>query len=175
MSILEEKIRKNRDILDGAEPADGHLDRFMDKLSALHGEEDARIGRSNSRYWRVAAVIAVLIGLSLTVYFINPAGTPGTVTASTLPQEIRDAKMYYNNLADEKLQKINECAVSSSEASYIQKTALEQIDILDSNSVKLEQALQNDQNNKHLINALVRNYKTKADLLSDILNRLCHI
>ena len=175
MSILEEKIRKNRDILDGAEPSEGHLDRFMDKLSSLHEEGDVRIRSSNARYWRIAAVIAVLVGLSVTAYFINPVSTPGTVTASTLPQEIRDAKMYYNNLADEKLKKINDCASSSSEASYIQKTALEQISMLDSNSVKLEKELQNDQNNKHLINALVRNYKTKSDLLNDILNRLCHI
>ncbi len=175
MSILEEKIKKNRDILDGAEPSEGHMDRFLEKLSALHDGEVSGTRNTNLKYWRIAAVIAVLIGLSVTVYFINPATSPATLTASSLPPEIRDAKIYYNNLAEEKLEKINECAVSSSEASYIQKTALDQISLLDSNTVKLESELQKDQDNQHLINALVRNYKTKADLLNDILNRLCHI
>jgi hypothetical protein len=36
MSMLEEKIKKNRDLFDGAEPADGHLDRFQSKLDTLH-------------------------------------------------------------------------------------------------------------------------------------------
>jgi len=175
MSILEEKIRKNKDLMDGAEPSEGHLDRFLDKLSELHEENAPGVRRVSFKYWRVAAVAAILVGLSFVVYFINPAENPGTLTASALPQEIRDAKMYYNNLAVEKLEKINECAVSTSEASYIQKTAQDQISILDSNTTKLETELQKDQNNKHLINALIRNYKTKSDLLDDILNRLCHI
>jgi len=175
MSILEEKIKKNRDLLDGAEPSEGHLDRFLDKLSALHSGESEKVNRFPGKYWKVAAVAAILIGLSVTLYIINPSKNPGQLNASALPQEIRDAKIYYNNLAEEKLVKISECAVSASEASYIQKTALEQISLLDSNSVKLESELQKDQNNERLVNALIRNYKTKADLLNDILNRLCHI
>ena len=175
MSILEEKIRKNRDILDGAEPFPGHADRFLEKLSALHEGEENKDRGSSRTYWRIAAVAAVLVGISVTLYFINPSENPGKLSANALPQEIRDAKVYYDKLADEKLQKINECAVSTSEASYIQKTAQEQISLLDSNAIRLESELQTDQNNERLINALIRNYKTKADLLNDILNRLCHI
>lgn len=175
MSILEEKIRKNRDLLDGAEPMEGHFERFQEKLSALHQGEARIVKRLPGKYWKVAAVIAVLAGLSLMFYFINPSINPGQVNASALPQEIRDAKIYYDNLAEEKLTKIHECAMSPSEASYIQKSAMEQISLLDSSAVKLEAELQKDQNNERLINALIRNYKTKADLLNDILNRLCHI
>lgn len=175
MSILEEKIRKNKDLMDGAEPSEGHLERFQDKLAGLHEGEAPRIRKTVPKLWRVAAVVAILAGLSITIYLINPSQTPGTLTASALPQELRDAKLYYNNLAEKKLEKINDCAVSTSEASYIQKSAQEQISLLDSNSVKLEKQLQQDQNNPRLINALIRNYKTKSDLLDDILNRLCHI
>lgn len=175
MSILEEKIRKNRDLLDGAEPSNGHLERFHERLSALHGAEAREVKRIPGKYWRVAAVGAVLVGLSVVFYFINPTKNPGQLNASVLPQEIRDAKVYYNKMAEEKLMKINECAVSPSEASYIQKTTQEQISMLDSNAVELEAELQNDQNNERIINALIRNYKAKSDLLNDILNRLCHI
>lgn len=176
MSMLEEKIRKNRDLFDGAEPSEGHLERFQSKLAGLHEDEDIRQRPIHSyRLFRVAAVIAVLLGLSVTYYLIDPAVNSGHVAASTLPQEIQEARMYYNKLAEEKLQKINNCAASTSEASYIQKVVTKEISVLDSSSVQLEEKLQTDTKNERLINALIRNYKTKSDLLDDILNRLCHI
>jgi hypothetical protein len=123
----------------------------------------------------VAAVIVILLGLSVTYYLVDPSSNTNPVAAGTLPQEIQEARMYYDKLAEEKLQRINQCASSSSEASYIQKVVDNEIELLDSNSVKLEEALQDDNQNSRLINALIRNYKTKSDLLDDILNRLCHI
>jgi hypothetical protein len=176
MSMLEEKIRKNRDLFDGAEPSEGHFDRFESKLAGLNEGETRQSNKySSGRFFRVAAVIAVLLGLSITYYLIDPSKNSGQVAASSLPQEIQEARMYYNKLAEEKLQKINNCASSTSEASYIQKVVDNEITILDSSSVKLETELQNDNQNERLINALIRNYKTKSDLLDDILNRLCHI
>jgi len=175
MSLLEEKIRKNRDIFDGAEPSEGHFERFQAKLDPLQEVGPARKNWYSARLLRVAAVIVVLLGLSVTYYVIDPSVNSNLVSASTLPQEIQEARMYYNKLADEKLQKINQCAVSTSEASYIQKVVVDEISLLDSSSVKLEQQLQSDNQNERLINALIRNYKTKSDLLDGILNKLCHI
>ena len=175
MSLLEEKIRKNRDILDGAEPSEGHFERFQAKLDPLQEVGPRRKNWYSARLFRVAAVIVVLLGLSVTYYVIDPSVNSNLVSASTLPQEIQEARMYYNKLADEKLQKINQCAVSTSEASYIQKVVVDEISLLDSSSVKLEQQLQSDNQNERLINALIRNYKTKSDLLDGILNKLCHI
>jgi hypothetical protein len=175
MSLLEEKIRKNRDLFDGAEPSESHFDRFQTKLEAL--DEDLPRIRPwySGKTFRVAAVVIALLGISIAFYLLNPAQDTNSIVAATLPQEIQEARMYYDKLADEKLQKINECAASTSEASYIQKLVSDEITLLDSSSVKLEEQLQNDKENKRLINALIRNYKTKSDLLDDILNRLCHI
>jgi hypothetical protein len=173
--MLEERIRKNRDLLDGAEPGEGHFDRFQSKLDSLHEVKTLDSSRFSGKFFRIAAVIAVLLALSITYYIIDPAARTNQLAANTLPQEIQQARMYYNKLADEKLVKINECAASSSEASYIQKVAVDQISQLDSNTVELEQQVENDKGNTRLINALIRNYKTKSDLLDNILNRLCHI
>jgi hypothetical protein len=173
--MLEEKIRKNRDHFDEAEPSDGHFARFQSMLGDLNEELPRVRPWYSGKTFRVAAVIAGLLGLTLTWYLLNPALDTNLVAAGTLPQEIQEARMYYDKLADEKLQKINQCASNTSEASYIQKLAVNEITLLDSSSVKLEQELQGDKENKRLINALIRNYKTKSDLLDDILNRLCHI
>jgi len=175
MSMLEEKIRKNRDLFEGAEPSEGHFNRFQSRLDSLHEVGPRQKSWHSTRLFRVAAVIVVLLGLSVTYYLIDPSVNSNLVSASTLPQEIQEARMYYDKLAEEKLQKINDCAASTSEASYIQKVVDNEISILDSNSVKLESELQNDNKNERLINALIRNYKTKSDLLDDILTRLCHI
>jgi Tfp pilus assembly protein PilN len=173
--MLEEKIRKNRDLFDGAEPSQGHFDSFQSKLGSLHEELPRVKPWYSGKTFRVAAVIIGLLGISLVWYLLDPSMDTNRVAAGTLPQEIQEARMYYDKLADEKLQKINNCAASTSEASYIQKLVENEITLLDSSSVKLEQELQNDKENKHLINALIRNYKTKSDLLDDVLNRLCHI
>lgn len=175
MSMLEEKIRKNRDLFDGAEPPEGHLSRLQAKLDYLHDTAPRRVIRHSGKVFRIAAVIAVLLGLSVIYYLVNPTDSGNQLAANALPQEIQEARMYYNKLAEDKLQKINECAASTSEASYIQKIVVDEITLLDSSSVMLEKQLQNDNNNERLINALIRNYKTKSDLLDDILNRLCHI
>lgn len=174
MSILEDKIRKNKEFLDVAEPADGHLARFQSRLDSLHQAQPGPRRTDSRRMLRVAAVVALLLGASVVYYMINPSST-SVVTAATLPPELQEAKMYYDRLAEEKLSKIEDCAVSNSEASYIRKIASEELILIDSNTVKLEQMLQGDQDNKRLINALILNYKTKSDLLDDILTRLCHI
>lgn len=175
MSMLEDKIRKNLELFDGAEPADGHFARFQAKLDALN---TGRVRESRwfaGKFFRVAAVIAVIMGISILYYIFDPASNMSQLAANTLPQEVQEARMYYNKLAEEKLTKINDCAASSAEASYIQKIVEDQIVELDSNSVKLEEELQKDKDNPKVINALLRNYKTKSDLLDDILYRLCHI
>lgn len=175
MSMLEEKIRKNRDLFDHAEPEQGHYDRFGSKLDFLHHDTSQGRTRHLSGFMKVAAVFIGLFALSVVFYLVTPYGQSNELAANDLPQEIQEARMYYDKLAQEKIEKINECAASSSEASYIQKVVSEEIIMLDSSSVQLEEQLLSDKENKKLINALIRNYKTKSDLLDDILNRLCHI
>jgi hypothetical protein len=175
MSLLEEKIKQNREMFDGAEPSEGHLRRFQARLDFQR--DDAAGGKKYQwgRFLRVAAVVIVLLSISVIYYLVNPIDRSSSLNASTLPQEVQEARMYYNKLTKEKLQQINECASSGSEASFIQKVALDEINTLDSSSIELEKQLQGDSQDQRLINALIRNYKTKSDLLDDILNRLCHI
>jgi hypothetical protein len=175
MSMIEEKIKKNRDLFDEAEPGDGHFSRFQSRLDALHREKKTPRKLYSPRFFRVAAVILILLSLSVLYFLFDPSMNTNPVAAGTLPQEIQEARMYYEKMAGEKLQKINDCAASTSEASYIQKIVMDEITLLDSSSVAIENELQQDAGNQRLINALIRNYKTKSDLLDDILNRLCHI
>lgn len=176
MSLLEEKIKKNKDFLDGAEPGEGHLERFQLKLASLHREE-APVKQSPGRpqFIRVAAVIAVLATLSIVAYLISPAWKNNNLQANELPQEILEAKFYYNNLTSEKLAQIENCALSPEDAMQIKDMAVKELDQLDANSTQLENTLLQNKDNPKVKNALLNNYRTKSKLVDDIINRLCKI
>jgi len=175
MSLLEEKIRKNRDGLDGAEPMPGHLERFEARLAELHQTEPVRKSPWMGRTWKVAAVILILAGLSVTLYFINPGKYSRNLSATPLPPEVQEAKMYYQTQTDKKLKQIDQCAVSPDQADLIRQIAAQQLNELDSNSVSLENQFRNDQQNKRLKQALILNYKTRVDLIEDIIKKVCKI
>jgi hypothetical protein len=175
MSLLEEKIRKNRDGLDGAEPMAGHLERFEARLEALHQASQENKPFRMSRVWKIAAIILVLAGLSVTLYLLNPGRSSGNLAANPLPQEVQEVKMYYQTQADKKLRQIDQCAVSPDQADLIRQIAQQELTQLDSNSVNLENQLRNDRENKRLRQALILNYKTRADLIEDIINKVCKI
>jgi hypothetical protein len=113
MSMLEDKIRKNRDLFDGADPAEGHLGRFQDKLNDSFNEQPRKLYRLPLKFLRIAAVIAVIMGLSILYYVADPSFNTNRLAANTLPQEVQEARMYYQNLAEEKLGKINDCGAST--------------------------------------------------------------
>ena len=175
MSLLEEKIKKNRDNLDAAEPGQGHLERFEKRLSLLHeGKKETR--RSGyGRLWKVAAVILVLIGVSLTLYFISPGEYNNHLAANALPREIQEAKMYYELETVKKLDEVQQCAASPDQADLIRQIAQQELVALDSSSQQLEEQLKQDAGNERLKNALILNYKTKADLIEDIIKKVCKL
>jgi hypothetical protein len=175
MSLLEEKIRKNRDSLDAAEPTPGHQERFEKKLASLPGAQDpGRLPRV-SRVWKVAAVILILAGLSVTLYLTSPGRFTNNLSATPLPAEIQEVKMFYESEAQKKLDQMQQCAVSPDQADLIRQIAQQELVALDSNSEELENQLINDQGNKQIQDALILNYKTKADLIEDIIKKVCKL
>lgn len=175
MSLLDEKIKKNRDSLDGAEPPQGHLDRFEKRLARLHDTQEAGSSPRISRGWKVAAVILILIGISTTLYLVNPGRYSNPLSATPLPPDIQEVKMYYQFETDKKLEKMEQCAVSFDQADLIRQIARQELNELDSNSVALEDQLRIDQENKKLKDALILNYKTRADLVEDIIKKVCKL
>lgn len=175
MTLLEEKIRKNRDSLDAAEPSPGHLERFESKLASRSGAKSPDRKLWIGRTWKVAAVILILAGLSVTLYLANPGRYTNNLSATPLPPEIQEVKMFYEAEAQKKLEQVQQCAVSPDQADLIRQIARQELMDLDSNSVALENQLRSDQDNKRLKDALILNYKTKADLIEDIIKKVCKL
>ena len=176
MSVLDDKIRKNRDHFDTAEPPEGHFDRFKEKLE-IADEEDIRQKRQwlQGRAAKVAALFVLLISIPLVLVLTLNKDSGNVVAANILPEDIQEVKFYYNDLSDKKMEQVNLCAMESPEADQIVTLARQELENLDSNSLMLESELTEKGENERIVNALIRNYKTKSKLLDNILKRLCNI
>ncbi len=73
------------------------------------------------------------------------------------------------------MDQINQCAMETENPEAIITMAKDEINALDNNTVNLEGDLQQNGENERVKNALIVNYKTKSDLLDNILKRLCNI
>ena len=175
MSLLEDKITKNRDYLDAAEPSPGHFERFEKKLIAQNDTgASGRIVRMN-KFWMRAAIIVILLGISVVLYLVNPGRNTSNLAANTLPADVQEIKMYYHQKTEKELNEVAQCAMNPDQANMIRRIAGQDISKLDSNSVDLENQLIKDSENKKLKDALILNYKTKADLIEDIIKKVCKL
>ena len=95
MSVLEDKIKKNKDLFDVSEPSDGHLSRFKDMLNELHGEEATPRRRSILSYWRIAAVFIALMAISGSLIWLVPGHSSSTVAAAELHDDVKEVKFFY--------------------------------------------------------------------------------
>jgi hypothetical protein len=175
MSVLEEKIKKNKDLFDAGEPSEGHLDRFKDKLKELGGEEEPSGRQPVFRYWRIAAVIIVLIGISATLVWLVPGNQSNGVMAAQLPPDVQEVKQFYEDKTNRKLEQISQCSQGSDNPGALQEMIQQEIEELDASSEELEKELKENKENERVKNALLLNYKTKSDLLEDVIYRLCNI
>lgn len=173
MTILEDKIKKNKELFDVAEPAEGHFERFRAKLGQNSEEEDKNV--PSRRLWRIAAVFILLMSSSFFLFLLDPGRPANSARADALPAELQEVKFYYEEQANEKLDKIEQCANSPDEAAEIKALAEKELMMLDQNSKELESELIKNQENERVKNALIVNYKAKSDLIDGIIKRLCEI
>jgi hypothetical protein len=173
MSVLEEKIKKNREQYDAHEPAEGHFDRFASRLDAqLHASERKGIGRMS--LIRYAAAI-LLIGSIAGVLFIQFVNDSSSVNANPLNDELAMVRDHYNQLTDQKLNEISTCAASDEEAAKVGEIARTQIEKLEKDASLLQKELDKDASNDRVYGALVNNYRTRIKILDNIITRVCQL
>lgn len=173
MNRLEEIIRKGRGQFDDSEPSDGHFERFSYKLATrLH----AGLARKRSivPYLLKAAVVTLLVTLSsLWSYdhFIRP-NIRTTMSLSQVSPEYREVEKYY-------VQQVN---LMEDEFSSIDLNNPEQKDMLmnelesmDSAYVELKKELRANPDDQRVIDAMIKHYQTKVEVMSYILEQLKQI
>ena len=172
MARIEEKIKKNKDYFNQSEPTDGHLERFQDKLSKLHLDNENKDKFNFNIVWKIAASVIVLITISL-VFIINTPGSKSTfavnaTTENNLPEELEELDNYYAQQTDKKMCTINKLSETCCEDTDFKKIAENQINELNKTREELQTEYSANTDNEKAFSAIVNNYR----MLSKVLDRI---
>ena len=174
---IEEIILNNLKELDGFEPADGHFDRFQDKLNKQHSKK-RRI--TFSVVWKVAAaVVFVLLAVNqANIYFFSDnentllGSNTSEITLASVSPEYQEVEFYYNNAINVGLQQWNSLMADG----FISE---EEQDLLDSELSEFEERFKTLQadlaanpNDERVINAMLEYYQTKLGIINMIVTKL---
>lgn len=174
---IEELIRKNADLLNDNEPADGHFERFEAKLKAQG--EPRKINRNLLLKIAAAVVFAFLAGNQLFMW-LSPQ-TPTSyynkhkqqeLSLASLSPEYQEVEFYYTTSINTGLSQWNalnsEGYISSEEQEMMQEELKEFEDLYKN----LQADLAASPNDERVINAMLEFYQTKLSLINMIVSKL---
>ena len=169
MKTIEDIIRGNRDLFEGAEPSDGHFERFNRKLEIRHQKYVPK--RSIVPYLLRAAVVTLLVTLSSLWtwdHFIRPGSS--RMTLGQVSPQYREVENYYIhqvNLMESEI--VNVDFNNNSEQKEI---LIKEMKSMDSVYVSLQKELKTNPNDERIINAMIEHYQTKLEVMTIIVDQL---
>jgi len=169
MKNIEEIIRDNKDFFDGAEPSNGHFERFNRKLEIRF--QVSTIKRSIVPYLLRAAVVTLLVTLSSLWtwdHFIRTGST--RTTLSQVSPQYKEVEKYYVhqvNLMEGEI--VNVDFKNSPEQ---KEMLLNEMKSMDSTYVSLQKELKANPNDERIINAMIEHYQKKVEIMTYILDQL---
>lgn len=169
MKNIEDIIKENKDFFDGAEPPEGHFERFNKKLDARFSSHIVR--RSIVPYLLKAAVVTLLVTLSSLWtwdHFLKP-GRDRMSLGQVSPQ-YREVENYYVHQVNLMEGEIIDIDLKNSPEQ--KQLLLSEIKSMDSVYVQLQKELKANPNDERIINAMIEHYQTKLEVMTYIVNQL---
>ncbi len=169
MKNIEEIIRNNKDFFEGAEPSDGHFERFNRKLEILCQANAPK--RSIVPYLLRAAVVTLLITLSSLWtwdHFIRPGNA--RMTLGEVSPQYKEVENYYIHQVNMVEGEIINIDLKNSPSQ--KEMLLKEMKSMDSVYVSLQKELKANPNDERIINAMIEHYQTKLDVMSYIVSQL---
>ncbi|MBE0649030.1 MAG: hypothetical protein IH596_14760 [Bacteroidales bacterium] len=171
MNNLDKFIRNHAEMFDDQEPAEGHFDRFEQRLERQH----ASVTRTAPiRMWmKIAAGIIILItaGLAISDLATHDFSKRTNLQEATLglPDELIEVLDIYQRRSDQKMTELNQLALNCPNGSQLIQTTQNEVDQLNKNMDNLVSALKENPSDNRVQNALIQNCKAKESLLSDVI------
>ena len=169
MKDIEEIIRKNKDSFDGAEPSEGHSERFKRKLEMRFSVTTVK--RSIVPYLLRAAVVTLLVTLSSLWtwdHFIRPERNRMTLgDVSPQYKEVENFYVHQVNMMESEI--VNIDLKNNPEQ---KKILLSEMKSMDSVYVQLQKELKSNPDDERIINAMIEHYQTKVEVMSYIVSQL---
>ncbi len=172
MNSLEETIKRERGAFDDREPSEGHFERFSFKLATRMHAGKAK--RSILPYLLKAAVVTLLVTLSSLWtfdHFVRP-NLKRTMSLSEVSPEYREVENYYVQQVNYMENEFTSLDLANPE----QKEALlNEMASMDSVYVELQKELRANPNDQRIIDAMIKHYQTKLDVMNYIIEQLRQI
>jgi len=165
MKDFEEHIKEQRLLLDSEHPREGHEKRFMQKL------ERQPVRKFNFRHaLQVAASIAIIIASGLVIVKLNKSGNK--MAQKEIPAAIVEADIYYTSQVNARYEQIRDFSFESSEEKAVLLDALKD---LDTYHQQLMTDLEANPDDDRVINALIRHFQIKLEIMDQIIIQLNQI
>jgi len=169
MKTIEDIIRGNKDFFEGAEPSEGHFERFNMKLEIRCQKNAPK--RSIVPYLLRAAVVTLLVTLSSLWtwdHFIRPGSS--RMTLGQVSPQYKEVESYYIHQVNMMEGEIVNLDFNNNPE---QKSELiKEMKSMDSVYVSLQKELKTNPNDERIINAMIEHYQTKIEVMNYILNQL---
>lgn len=173
MKKLEDFIEQNRQHFEGAMPGRFHEENFIALLEQQKVSKQAeRFSRINT-WLKSAAALLVLIGFGAAIFAVTGNGKENRQTSEiSLPDDVIRMEEYYNNMALEKIERIETLAGSGPEGELVKKQLTAEIENLTGLSEELKKEYIRGNGDERLIDAIRNNYRILSGLLDKVTDQL---
>ena len=171
MSNIEKQIKEQRLLLDSDRPREGHEERFLQKLDRLPGQVPVRripVRRIRFRHAiQVAASIAIIV--TSAVLLIRSDKDGSEVARQEIPAAVMEADIYYASQMDARYEEIRGFDFDDEGEKAL---LLEELKDLESYHRQLMKDLEANPNDERVVNALIRHYQLKLEVMDQIILQL---
>ncbi|HDZ03566.1 hypothetical protein LCGC14_0127480 [marine sediment metagenome] len=169
---IDELFNKLQDTIDYAEPANGHQQRFLEKLNNSKGVATFAPKKKNSWFLTLSVAATIAILLSVGIFQYNTTSSIDDKVAQISP-EASNTQFYFANLIEQQIKELN--SEKSPETEKIINDTMGQLKKLQLNYTKMEQDLVNGGNSKLILSAMITNFQTRIDLLNEVMVQIENI
>jgi len=162
MGNLEKYIREHRLLFDSDQPPSGHFDRFRERLD----QKPVRKIRIRHAI-QVAASVAIIMASGFVVIKVNRNGHK--VAETEIPAAVLEADRYYVSQADARYDRIKDFSFENQEEKTL---LLNELEDLDTHHQQLMNDLKANPEDERVINALIRHYQLKLEVMDQIIHQL---
>lgn len=154
--------------LDSDQPRQGHEDRFLQKLDRL---PDVQVRKIRFRHViQVAASLAII--LTSAFVLLKQTGMQEPLAGKDIPSAMMEADIYYTSQVDMKYEQISEFNFENEEEKTV---LLNELKDLESYHQQLLIDLEANPDDDRVINALIRHYQIKLEVMDQIIIQLNQI
>lgn len=171
MKKLDDIIMNNRSEFDSFEPLDGHFERFLAKQQ-IRSRKVKKV-KLNSLLKIAAVLLPIFIITVSGIIYMKQSNKPAAnefVSISSISPEYQEIESYFQSTIKQRIKELN--SLSCTNGNIEKESILNDLRDLDKSYQDLNMELMRNSNDPRIINAIILNYKTKADMLEKIIKQI---